>query len=225
SSANCMDKAITKHLVREAGVKIGDFVELKSPSDSKKYLDKIRALGLPVFVKPSRMGSSVGISKVKELSSVEKAIEEAFRYDSKVLIEKAIVGREIECAVLGTTRSPKVAIPGEIIPDSSIGWYSYEAKYLLSEGAKTQVPASFTPELQKRFQEVAAKVFQVLECDGLARVDFFLEKGTDEIYLNEVNTLPGFTPISMYPKMWQASDLSYSDLVSELLNLALRKKL
>jgi D-alanine-D-alanine ligase len=225
SSSNCMDKAITKHLVKDAGVKVGEFVELKAPSEAKKYLDKIKALGLPLFVKPSRMGSSVGISKVKEWGQLEKALEIAFQHDSKVLLEKAVVGREIECAVLGTPRSARVALPGEIIPDSQIGWYSYEAKYLLPEGAKTQVPAPLSETLQKQFQETALKVFQVMECDGLARVDFFLEKGTEEIYLNEVNTLPGFTPISMYPKMWQASGLSYSDLVTELLNLALRKKL
>lgn len=225
SSANCMDKAITKELAKLRGVKVADFVEIQSLGDLGKYAAQIQRLGFPLFVKPSRMGSSVGVSKVTQPALLHSAVEAAFRFDSKVIIEKQVTGREIECAVLGTNQKAKVALPGEVIPDQKIGWYSYEAKYLLQNGAKTQVPADLSPDLIKKFQEAALKVFQALDCHGLARVDFFLEKGSEEIYLNEVNTMPGFTPISMYPQMWQASGLSYESLVTELLNLALGKKL
>ncbi|NBT59071.1 D-alanine--D-alanine ligase, partial [bacterium] len=225
SSANCMDKAITKQLCEKAGVKVAPYVELKSVSHLNTQAKAISQLSYPLFVKPSRMGSSVGVSKVTQPALLHAAVTQAFKFDSKVIIEEGISGREIECAVLGTSSKAQVAIPGEIVPNAEIGWYSYEAKYLLAEGAKTQVPADLSPELMKRFQEEALKVFQVMDCEGLARVDFFLEKSTQEIYLNEVNTMPGFTPISMYPKMWQASGLSYEKCVTELLNLALKKKL
>jgi D-alanine-D-alanine ligase len=225
SSANCMDKATTKHLCERAGVKVAPFVELKSLSDLNTLSKAISQLQYPLFVKPSRMGSSVGVAKVTQPALLHAAVTNAFKYDTKVLIEEGISGREIECAVLGSREIAQVAIPGEIIPNAEIGWYSYEAKYLLAEGAKTKVPADLSPELTKRFQEVALTVFQVMDCEGLARVDFFLENQTQEIYLNEVNTLPGFTPISMYPQMWQASGLAYDKCVTELLNLALKKKL
>lgn len=224
SSANCMDKGITKTLAQTAGIKVAPFVELKSMEDLAKQSSAIQSLGFPVFVKPSRMGSSVGVSKVTQPALLHKAVEDAFRFDSKVLIEKGISGREIECAVLGSSKKAQVAIPGEIIPNSQIGWYSYEAKYILAEGATTRVPAQLTPNLMEDFKRQALKVFEALDCDGLARVDFFLENGTDAIYLNEVNTMPGFTPISMYPKMWEASGLSYEKLITELIQLALRKK-
>lgn len=225
SSANCMDKAITKNLCQSAGVKVAPFVELKSFSDLNTQSKEIAKLTYPLFVKPSRMGSSVGISKVTQPALLHAAVTKAFKFDSKVILEQGISGREIECAVMGSSEKPRVAIPGEIIPSSEVGWYSYEAKYLLSEGAKTKVPADLTPALMKRFEEEALKVFRVMDCEGLARVDFFLENESHEIYLNEVNTMPGFTPISMYPKMWQASGLSYDNCVTELLNLALNKKI
>lgn len=224
SSANCMDKAITKTLALQAGVKTASFVEIKSFSDLSKYSQALSNLQYPVFVKPSRMGSSVGVAKVTQPALLHAAVEKAFHFDSKVIVEQGISGREIECAVLGSKEGAQVAIPGEIIPNAQIGWYSYEAKYLLSEGARTQVPASLSPELAKRFQETALKVFKALDCEGLARVDFFLENSTQEIFLNEVNTMPGFTPISMYPKMWQASGMSYEALVTELILLALKRK-
>ncbi|NQW44535.1 MAG: hypothetical protein HQ462_03925 [Deltaproteobacteria bacterium] len=135
-------------------------------------------------------------------------------------MEEGINGREIECAVLGLHGKAIVAVPGEIIPNSKIGWYSYEAKYLMPEGAETKVPTDLDAKHTKLIQDFALKAFNCLECDGMARVDLFLEHNTHKIYLNEINTIPGFTPISMYPKMWQASGISYSELISELLNLA-----
>jgi D-alanine-D-alanine ligase len=225
SSANCMDKAITKQLAQLQGIKGAPFVELKSLEDLTKYSSQIHNLGFPLFIKPSRMGSSVGVSKVSQPALLHQAVKAAFSFDSKVLIEKEISGREIECAVLGRKQELQVALPGEVIPNEKIGWYSYEAKYLLKEGSKTKVPADLSPQLMTQIQELALKVFTALECDGLARVDFFLEKNTNEIFLNEINTMPGFTPISMYPQMWQASGLSYESLITELLNLALGKKI
>lgn len=224
SSANCMDKGITKQLAQAAGIQVAEYVELRSLADLGLHSKAIAQLGLPVFVKPSRMGSSVGVTKVSQSSQLHAAVQSAFQFDSKVLVEKAIVGREIECAVLGHTAHARVAIPGEIIPNPKIGWYSYEAKYLNAEGAVTQVPAQLSETLLQKFQEVTLRVFKALDCEGLARVDFFLEKDTDEIYLNEINTLPGFTPISMYPKMWEASGISYSDLITQLLELAQKRK-
>ena len=139
------------------------------------------------------------------------------------MAEKGIGGREIECAVPGLSNQAEVASPGEIIPDEKIGWYSYEAKYLLEDGAKVVVPAPMETQTQKKIQAFALEVFRTLECDGLARVDLFLEEGSEEPYLNEVNTIPGFTPISMYPKMWQASGVTYPQLISRLLDLAFER--
>jgi D-alanine-D-alanine ligase len=157
------------------------------------------------------------VTKEKELTG---AIQEAFRFDSKVLIEKGIEGREIECSVLGTNLKPKASLPGEIIPSEKIGWYNYEAKYLLSDGAKIIIPADLNKKEVSEIQNFAIKIFQVMGCEGFARIDIFLEKKTGQILLNEVNTVPGFTPISMYPKMWEASGLSYQELITKLIELA-----
>jgi D-alanine-D-alanine ligase len=223
SSWICMDKLLTKSLCQREDIPVAPFVYASHPDDVDSKRREIEKLGLPLFVKPNRQGSSVGVSKVKTLSELRTAVAEALKFDSKCLIEQGINGREIETAVLGLNQAPKVALPGEIIPSSNIGWYSYEAKYLLSDGAETVVPANLDDRTVKRVQEFALRVFTVLECDGLARIDLFLEKGTDKIYLNEANTIPGFTPISMYPKMWQASGMTYPALINELLALAFRR--
>lgn len=213
SSAVCMDKALTKAVCERLRIPVAPYQCLQRPED----LDP-SAVKFPAFVKPARLGSSVGITRVTKLSDLEGAVKEAFRFDSKVLVEEGIRGREIECAVLGD----KVAAPGEIEVASEIGWYSYEAKYLSKTAARTIVPAPLSADLTKQVQDVALQAFRGLECKGLARVDLLVEKGTDKIYLNEVNTLPGFTPISMYPMMWQASGLTYTQLISSLLELAQR---
>lgn len=224
SSWICMDKALTKTLCAREGIAVAPFVTLHTPADLDRRRQEVEALGFPAFVKPCRLGSSVGIAKAKSFEEIKTAVAAAFKLDSKVLIESGISGREIECAVLGLNGKARVALPGEIIPASNIGWYSYEAKYLLADGAKTESPAKLTSDEVNRLQQFALKTFDLLECDGMARVDLFLESQTGKIYLNEVNTIPGFTPISMYPKMWQSSGLPYPELISRLVELALEKR-
>jgi len=173
---------------------------------------------LPLFIKPANLGSSVGIHKVRDREGFDPAIRDAFNYDNKILIEEAIEGREIECSVLGND-SPVASVPGEILPRHE--FYSYEAKYLDENGAVLEIPAKIPREISERIRQTAIKTFRVLCCEGMARVDFFLEHRTGRIYLNEINTIPGFTSISMYPKLWEASGLSYRDLLSRLIELAL----
>ncbi len=219
----CMDKALAKEICTAQGIRVADFEVLVTRKELDAKAKKIERLGFPLFVKPARLGSSVGITKVKQAKDLPAAVDNAFRFDTKVVIEKGIDAREIECAVLGLNQAPRVALPGEIIPSPQIEWYTYEAKYLLDNGAQVVVPAKLDAATTARLQEFAKRAFTALECDGMARVDLFLEKKTGEIYLNEANTIPGFTPISMYPKMWQASGVSYSDLISELIDLAFRR--
>ena len=219
----CIDKLLTKTLCAKAGIRVADFVWVSSVEELEDKKTEIARLGDILFVKPPTQGSSVGITKVTSPDLLAEAVRTALRYDKKALIEKAIVGREIECAVLGLHGSARVAAPGEVIPSKQIGWYSYEAKYLLPDGADTVVPADLDERTAKQAQDFALKVFNLVECDGMARIDLFLEAATDEFYLNEVNTIPGFTPISMYPKMWQASGVSYTELISELLHLAFKR--
>jgi len=183
------------------------------------YASIKRALGLPLFVKPANLGSSVGISKVTNEKELGRALREAFRYDNKILLEECILGREIECSVLGNEK-PIASLPGEII--TSHDFYSYDAKYLDEKGARLIVPARLPKELVKRIQQLALRTFKVLCCEGMGRVDFFL-RGRSEVIVNEINTIPGFTTISMYPKMWQASGISYSRLIDRLIRLALER--
>jgi len=220
SSWLCMDKVLTKTLCLQAGIATAKFTWVESVEELNQVQDELSQMKYPLFVKPPRQGSSVGVSKVNASAELKKAVETALKYDTKVLIEEGITGREIECAVLGRHGQAKVATPGEIIPSKKIGWYSYEAKYLLADGAETKVPTDLDAKTTEAVKAFALKAFDCLECEGMARVDLFLEEKTGQIYLNEINTIPGFTPISMYPKMWQASGLSYSELISELLNLA-----
>ena len=220
SSWLCMDKILTKTLCEKAGIATAKFTWVESLEDLERVKPTLLELKYPLFVKPPRQGSSVGVSKVSAPEELSAAVVKALTFDSKCLIEEGINGREIECAVLGLHGKAKVAVPGEIIPNSKIGWYSYEAKYLMPEGAETKVPTDLDAKHTKLIQDFALKAFNCLQCDGMARVDLFLEHNTHKIYLNEINTIPGFTPISMYPKMWQASGISYSELISELLNLA-----
>jgi len=219
----CMDKALAKQLCVAQGIRVADFEVLNNRKELDAKAGQIGRLGFPLFVKPARLGSSVGITKVKQQKDLNAAVDTAFRFDTKVVIEKGIDGREIECAVLGLNQSARASLPGEIIPSPQAEWYTYEAKYLSDNGAQIVVPANLDNLTSTRIQEFAVRVFRALECDGMARVDLFLERKTGEIFLNEANTIPGFTPISMYPKMWQASGLSYPDLISELIDLAFRR--
>lgn len=220
-----MDKDVSRRLLVQAGIPCVPTVVLRKHQFAKNSKEMIaslvRDLGLPFFVKPANMGSSVGVHKVKTESEALAKLEDAFAYDTKVLAEKAVSAREIEVAVLGN-EEPKASVVGEIIPTHE--FYSYEAKYMDENGAHLKIPAEGLSASQTQaLQEMAIKAFQCLELKGLARVDFFLDKGSGQIYLNEVNTIPGFTQISMYPKLWMASGLTYQGLLDELIRLALER--
>ncbi len=220
SSAVCMDKDVMKRLAHEAGIPIAKFVTVYRRELAKLNPEKIiKHVGLPCFVKPANLGSSIGISKVKAAAELTKAIEHAMEYDNKVVIEEAIEGREIECGVLGND-DPAASVPGEIIPHHE--FYSYEAKYLDAAGADVIAQADLPPEIIKKVKDLSIKIFRTFDCDGMARVDFFLKKDGTLIF-NELNTIPGFTQISQYPKMWEASGIAYSDLLDKLIALALEK--
>ncbi|GAB3790879.1 D-alanine--D-alanine ligase [Virgibacillus kimchii] len=219
-SSVCMDKDIAKRLLNAAGINVAKgLVYRKSKKDEINYDEAVEKLGTPLFIKPANQGSSVGVSKVNTAEEFKQAIESAFEYDHKIIIEESIDGREIECAVLGND-DPKASLLGEILPNTE--FYSYESKYIDETGAELAIPADLTDEETKRMQEVAVKAFETLECGGLARVDFFLTQD-GEIYVNEINTLPGFTKISMYPKLWEISGISYPDLINELIELAIQR--
>lgn len=223
-SAIGMDKDMQKRLLREAGIPVAKFMVINSEilnrvqDDTKLFREIKNRLGLPFFIKPANCGSSVGISKVDNQKKFIQAIKEAFKYDDKIIIEETIVGREIECAVLGN-RNPISSIPGEIIAKHE--FYDYEAKYLDEQGAILQIPAKLSKKSLTQIQKLAMKTFKTLECRGMARVDFFL-KNNGEIIVNEINTIPGFTSASMYPKLWEATKLNYSQLIDRLIKLALR---
>src|SRR5256886_1429063 len=220
-SAVGMDKDMQKRLFLQAKLPVGDFLAVtraaweKSPG---KVLSAIRKkFRFPVFVKPATLGSSVGMTKAHDAKELAAAMDLAAEFAQKILVERAIRGREIEISVLGN-EDPKASIPGEIVPHRE--FYDYAAKYL-EEGTRLLIPAKLNRAQIKRFQEFAVRGFRALECLGMARVDFFLEHRTGRILLNEINTIPGFTSISMYPKLWEASGLSYRNLLDRLIELAL----
>jgi D-alanine-D-alanine ligase len=215
-SAVGMDKDVMKRLLRDAGLPVPKFLVF-GRAQKPDYAAVTQALGSPVFVKPANLGSSVGISKAKDEAGFHKAVAMAFRYDTKIVIEENIQAREIECAVLGN-EAPQASIAGEIIPTHE--FYSYEAKYLDADGARLEIPAKIDAAIQKRVQELAVRTFQALNCEGMGRVDFFLTPA-GELYVNEINTIPGFTKISMYPKLWEASGIGYTQLISRLIELAM----
>ena len=219
-SAIGMDKDVMKRLLRDAGIPIGKFVVLHE-SDLKTidFEEVTNYLGSPIFVKPANLGSSVGIHKVHDPEQFQSAVDDAFQYDRKIIIEEAIVGREIECSVLGN-ENPMASLPGEILPQHE--FYSYEAKYIDEHGAGLEIPAKLSAEVVKKIQELAIKAFKVLACEGMARVDVFLRNDT-EVLVNELNSIPGFTKISMYPKLWEASGISYTELIDRLIQLALER--
>jgi D-alanine-D-alanine ligase len=218
-SAVGMDKDVMKRLLRDAGVPVGRWICLEAGGEPIDAAAVGKQLGYPCFVKPANMGSSVGISKVDGPAALPAAVEVAFKFDQKVLIEEFIAGREIECAVLGN-EAPKASLPGEIAMDK--GFYSYEAKYVDAAAASLHVPADLPVDTVKRVQALAERVFKALCCEGLGRVDFFL-KASGELLVNEINTIPGFTNISMYPKLWEVSGLPQQALISQLIDLALTR--
>jgi len=219
-SAVGMDKDVMKRLLRDADIPIARFIVLNKYSATEVDFDDARdQLGLPLFIKPANLGSSVGINKVRDREEFDRAVRDAFKYDNKVLIEECIDGREIECSVLGNAQ-PVASVLGEILPRHE--FYSYEAKYLDENGAVLEIPAKVAPEISERIRQTAIKTFSTLCCEGMARVDFFLRNG-EEIIVNEINTIPGFTRISMYPKLWEASGLPYGELIDKLIALAMEK--
>jgi D-alanine-D-alanine ligase len=213
-----MDKDIMKRLLRDAGIPIGKFITLNY-QEKITFVKAKRELGVPIFVKPANMGSSVGVSKVKTEKEFKKAINQAFKYDTKVILEQNIEGREIECSVLGND-NPKASLPGEVI--LSDDFYSYDTKYISEDGAIVDIPAKLSKKEIKDIQDLAIKTFKTLSCEGFARVDFFL-KDNGKILVNEINTIPGFTSISMYPKLWEASGLPLPKLLDELIRLAIQR--
>jgi D-alanine-D-alanine ligase len=218
-----MDKDVMKRLLQHAGLPIVDFlVVLDHHWRAKKQAVRStieNQLGYPCFVKPANLGSSVGISKVKHAAALDVAMDLAAQYDRKIIIEKGLDVHEIECSVLGND-DPLASLPGEIVPSHE--FYDYEAKYL-DESSRLLIPAPLEDSQTKAVQELAIRTFLVTECSGLARVDFFVEKRTNLIYVNEINTLPGFTSISMYPKLWQATGLGYRELIDKLIQLAIER--
>lgn len=219
-SAIGMDKEVLKRLLEAANLPVVDRILVRKCESQKiNYPDVARVLGNIVFIKPNSLGSAVGVNKATDQQSFDFAMHEAFQYDEYVLIEKAIVGREIECSVLGN-ENPTVSLPGEIVNHTA--FYSYEAKYLDDAAATVKTPADLSPELITQFKSLALKAYQVLRCSGMARVDFFLDVN-NKIYINEINTIPGFTNISMYPKNWEACGLSYSALLDELIKLGMSR--
>lgn len=219
-SAVGMDKDVSKRLLKEAGLPVGKFLVYEAIEKNKiSFEEAKKILSLPLFIKPANLGSSVGISKIRDEKEFKKAISIAFAYDNKIIIEEFIKGKEIECSVLGN-ENPIASIVGEIIP--SHDFYSYEAKYLDEKGAIMSIPANISEKLVKEFQSLAIKTFKTLCCEGMSRVDFFLA-ADDKIFVNEVNTIPGFTSISMYPKLWEKSGISYSKLIDRLIDLAINR--
>ncbi|HKO04020.1 MAG TPA: D-alanine--D-alanine ligase family protein [Candidatus Acidoferrales bacterium] len=223
ASAVGMDKDVQKRLFREAKLPVVEFLALlrgewqRNPKAVEKAV--ARKFRFPVFVKPATLGSSVGMTKVRRAAQLPAAMDEAAQYAQKILVERAVNAREIEVAVLGNEH-PETALPGEIIPHRE--FYDYTAKYL-EEGTQLRIPAKLESAQVKRFQDYARRAFLAIECRGMARVDFFLERRTGRIYVNELNSIPGFTSISMYPKLWEASGVSYSQLIDRLIELALEE--
>jgi len=218
TSAVGMDKDMSKRLWRDAGIPIAKFeIAEKHKPKAHKFNDLVKKLSLPIFVKPANAGSSVGVHKVTNEAEYLVALHDAFLYDRKVLIEEAITGIEVECAVLGN-ENPKASVIGGIRPKES--FYSYDAKYIQNDGADLMIPAPIETKIASKIQKLAIKAFKCIGGEGLSRVDFFLT-AKNEIIINEINTLPGFTNISMYPKLWEVSGLSYDALLDELIKLAL----
>jgi D-alanine-D-alanine ligase len=217
-SSVSMDKEMMKRVCAERMLPIVDYVTV---TREKPDLEKIcEHLPFPMFVKPANLGSSVGISKAHDARELEAAVALAAQYDRKVIVERAIVGRELECAVLGNDR-PVASLPCEILPSRE--FYDYDDKYLLDR-AGTKVPADLPAEKTEELRRLAVECFRAVECEGMGRVDFLLEESTGKLYINEINTIPGFTSISMYPKMWEASGMGFAALIDRLIELALERQ-
>jgi D-alanine-D-alanine ligase len=222
-SAVGMDKDVMKRLFRDAGLPVVEWVVVlrdewpRQSARVRKLIEK--QIGYPLFVKPANLGSSVGISKVHGRRELAPALSLAASYDRKIIVEKALDAREIECSVLGND-SPEASLPGEIVPANE--FYDYEAKYVKA-GSELIIPAKLTPKQTRHVRELAIGAFRVTDCAGMARMDFLLDRRSGKLFANEINTIPGFTPISMYPKLWEASGLAYPELLDRLIALGLER--
>ncbi|MGA0256270.1 MAG: D-alanine--D-alanine ligase [Saprospiraceae bacterium] len=216
-SAVGMDKDIMKRILRDAGIPVAKWMTQRKSAERLKYSELTAKLGNEIFIKPANLGSSVGVSHVKNQKAYDEALSYALEFDPKVIIEEQIIGREIECAVLGN-HNPQASLPGEVIPRDQ--FYSFENKYLDEKGAILKTPAELDENQIRDVQKVAIDCFTVLECRGMARVDVFLQED-GRIVVNEINTIPGFTNISMYPKLWEVSGLDQTSLISRLIDLAI----
>jgi D-alanine-D-alanine ligase len=220
ASAIGMNKDIAKKLLENSGIKMAKFLVFDiSEKEKIDFPYIVSQLGLPFFIKPTNSGSSVGVYKIENEKDFYEKLDEVFKLCNKIMCEETIIGREIECSVLGI-ENPIASLSGEII--SNRGFYSYEAKYLDKDGAQLKAPADLPKEIVHKIQETAIKIFKLLECRGMARVDGFVRENGDYIF-NEINTIPGFTPISMYPKLWEVSGISQAELIDRLIQLALGK--
>jgi len=223
ASAVGMDKVLMKLIFQQKGLPVGDYLyylrkDLNSGNET--IINEIeQQLELPCFVKPANLGSSVGISKAHNRDELNRALHYAAEFDRKIIVEKMLSGREIECAVLGNDE-PIASVPGEIRPCAE--FYDYEAKYVLND-SKLEIPAVLSEKTTAKVRDLAVQAFKAIDCSGLGRVDFFVDDKTDTIFVNEINTIPGFTRISMYPKLWEASGISYTDLIDRLLQLGLER--
>ena len=215
ASSVSMDKEMTKRVCAQRMLPIVDYVTVMR--ENPDIAEACRALPFPMFVKPANLGSSLGISKARNAEELKAAVSLAAQYDRKVIVERAIIGRELECAVLGN-EAPMASLPCEILPSRE--FYDYEDKYLLDR-ARTQVPADLPPEQTEEVRRLAVECYRAVECAGLGRVDFLLESATGKLYINEINTIPGFTSISMYPKMWERSGIPFPALIDRLFELAI----
>ena len=222
-SAAGMDKDVMKRLFRDAGLPVVPWILVLHSEWEQDHARVTRRnrkeIGFPLFIKPANLGSSVGISKVRTVKELEAAMNLAASFDRKVIVEEAVDAREIECAVLGNEK-PEASVAGEVVPVNE--FYDYEAKYI-KEGSELIIPAKLTSRQEKQVREYAVRAFQAVDCAGMGRVDLLLDRRTGKLWVNEINTIPGFTPISMYPKLWEASGVSYSTLVDRLVQLALER--
>lgn len=222
-SAVGMDKVVMKMVLQNSGLPVGDYIHftrMEYAQDPEPWLQATEEVcGYPCFVKPANLGSSVGVSKAKTREELVRAIEEAALFDVKIVIEKTLPGKEVECSVLGNWQ-PRASVLGEIIPCNE--FYDYKAKYI-DDRSELIIPAPLPPALTAEVRSLAVKTFLALNCFGLGRVDFFVNPPTGEVFVNEINTIPGFTSISMYPKLWEASGLSYPSIIDELIKLAMER--
>ncbi|WP_215522468.1 D-alanine--D-alanine ligase family protein [Varibaculum prostatecancerukia] len=227
ASAAAMDKPTTKILLHEANLPAGRWETVTASQwshDRSGVLERLAHLGLPVFVKPARAGSSLGITKVSNADAMEAAVIKAQAVDPRVIVEQELTGFEVECAVLqGADGRPRTTEPGKIAMRDDVVFYDYKTKYFGEDSVSLEIPAKIPEHLATQVREIAAKAFEALGCEGLARVDFFVDPEKDSVVINEVNTMPGFTPFSMYPKLWEHMGIGYSQLMEELISLALAR--